>query len=652
MSGGVRADVNVVVGAWPSDASASWTAADVSRHLDRFGLDLAVVRSAEAVTYDAAAGNAALLKAVEGHPRLLPAFVLGPLDAGEHGPAASLPARLTSAGVRAVWLLPSRHGWSLTGPEAGSLQDVLRRAGLPVFVDLEETDWAGIDALCAALPAVDVVVAGVGYRTLRQALPVLDRRPRLHVDLSYLAALDGLELMVARYGASRLVFGTGAPVRDDAAPAFLLAHSDLTPAERAEVAGGTAARLLGLGGGSAGDPAGRRALSVPVDAGDRAAVSAGVVDGTLSVPARRVGTLPTGRGLPTVADDPAGSSPGDHPATAPAPADHGAPPPPARVVDGTLSVPARRVGTLPTGRGLPTIAAAPAAADAAEAAHVAGPAHLAGAAHGTEAACAADAAERPDIVDAHAHLGRWPSAWLPHPDPAALLAAYDRTGTGHAVISHLAAIWGGDTPAGNAAALAAAAAHPDRLSVWLVANPNRPQDAGLLAEQLRSPLVRGFKVHPDTHDCPIDDARLDWVWRLALEASVPVLAHGFAGTPHSDPLLFGSVAERYPELTLIVGHSGATVDGFRRTIDVGLRHPSLLAEICGSWMTGRWLRRLVAALGAGRVLHGTDACLIDPRYGAGRVLGAGLDPADLALVLGGNARRVLGLPAPSPLGGH
>ncbi|TDC50688.1 hypothetical protein E1212_14085 [Jiangella ureilytica] len=582
---GIRVDANVVAGPWPSDASASWTADDVERHLDRFTLSCALVRSALAVTYDAPSGNASLLKEVEGHPRLLPSFVLGPLDCGEHGADPV-------AGARAIWLLPARHGWSITGPEAGSLQDVLRRAGLPVFVDLEETDWAGIDALCEALPSVDVVVAGIGYRTLRQAFPVLDRHSRLHVDLSYLAALDGLELFVSRYGAGRVLLGTGAPVRDDAAPLFLLSRSALSPSEQAEVAGGTAARLLGLAGDPTGDPTGDPAGDPARDAtGDPTGDSAGDPAGD---PARD----PTG--------DP-GGDPGGDPAG-----------------DGALSVPALRVGSHPTGRGLTT--ARPHADTVAD--------------------------DVPDIVDAHAHLGSWPSSWLPHPDADALLTAYDRTGTGHAVISHLSSIWGGDTPAGNAAALAAATAHPDRLSVWLVANPNRPQDAALLAEQLESPLVRGFKVHPDTHDCPMDDARLDWVWRLAVDAGVPVLAHGFAGTVHSDPLLFGAVAARYPDLTLIVGHSGATVDGFRRTIAVGQQHPSTLAETCGSWMTGRWLRRLVEALGADRVLHGTDACLIDPRYGVGRVLGAGLSAEDQALVLGGNARRVLGLPAPSPLGGH
>ncbi|PZF84244.1 amidohydrolase family protein [Jiangella anatolica] len=603
---GVRIDANVVVGPWPSDASASWSVSDVEAHLDRFGLGFAVVRSAVSVTYDAALGNAALLEAVAGHPRLMPAFVLGPLDAGEHGP---LPAS-----VRAVWLLPARHGWSLTGPEAGSLHDVLRRAGLPVFVDLEETDWTALDALCAALPTVDVVVAGIGYRTLRQALPVMDRRPRLHLDLSYLAALDGLELFVERYGASRLLLGTGAPVRDDAAPLFLLSRSGLSATDRATVAGGTAARLLGLSDDAAGSPDGP-----PVDAaGSPAATSPAAVHATFTRPTPRVGALPAGR-EPTTTNGPAPATADKIPADATSPA---------------------------TADEIPADATSPTTADKI-------PADATVRASGAEPPDTW--AELPDIVDAHAHLGRWPSSWLPHPDVGALLAAFDRTGTGHAVISHLAAIFSGDAPGGNAAALAAAEAHPDRLSVWLVANPNRPQDAGLLAEQLTSPLVRGFKLHPDTHDCPIDDPGYDWIWRLAADAGAPVLAHGFAGTAHSDPLLFGAVAERYPVLPLIVGHSGATVEGFRRTIDVGTRHPSILAETCGSWMTGRWLRRLVDALGADRVLHGTDACLIDPRYGVGRVLGAGLDPADLALVLGGNARRVLGLPArsPSPLaGGH
>lgn len=512
----MRVDVNVLVGPAPTDAHAPWTADDVERHAERFGLSLALVRHTSSLDYDPAEGNRRLLAELSGRPRLAPCFVLGPLESGEHGPAAALPRALADARVAGVWLYPRRHGWAVHGTESQLLLKALRECVLPVFIDLDEADWAGVDLLASALPDQDIVVCGLGYRTLRQAVSVLDRRARVHVDLSYTASVDGLELLVERYGAQRVLLGTGAPIRDDAAPWFVLDRSELTAVDRAAVSGGNARRLLSQS---------------TIQLTDRA-----------------------------------------EPATRAASAD------------------------------------APRA-----------------------------------IVDAHGHLGRWPSSWLPRPDAAGLLAALQRTGTVHAVVSHMAALWT-DTLTGNDDAIAAAASHPESLSVYVVANPNHPQDEDRLREQLRSPQVRGIKVHPDIHSVPLDDARFRWIWDIAEEHRVAVLAHAFGLTDHSDPYLFAAVAEQRPTLVLLVGHSGATVDGFRRTIEVAQGHPNLIAETCGSWMTGRWVRQLVDALGPERVVHGTDACLIDPRYGVGRVVGADLSTAERAAVLGGNARRIFNLP--------
>ncbi|WDZ82663.1 amidohydrolase family protein [Micromonospora cathayae] len=520
-------DVNVTVGPWPTDDHEQWSTGDVSAHCDRFGLAAVVVRHSVAVRYDPAEGNRRLAAelAAAADPRLLPGYVLGPLDSGEHGAPADLPERLRADGVRAVWLFPRSHGWSLAGPEARSLLGALRRAGLPVLVELDEVDWSEVDELAAAAPELNVVVCGVGYRSLRQLVSVLDRRPSVHVDLSFLASQDGLELLVGRYGPGRLLWASGAPSRDPAGAAYLWRHSDLDGAARAAVAGGNARRLLGL-------PA----------------------------------------------------------AGAPPSVDPGWP---------------------------------------------AGPGG--------------------DVVDAHGHIGAWPSCWVPRESADDLVAAMDRAGTTQAVISDLLGIWA-DPVAGNARMLAATAGHPGRLYGYLVASPHRPQDEPLLERQLREPAVRGFKVHPHTHECALDDRRYEWIWALARRHGVPVLGHGFAGTWHSDPYLFGAVAERHPDLVLLVGHSGATVEGFRRTIEVCRRHPNVYAETCGSWLTGRWLGRLVDALGPQRVLHGTDACFIDQRYGLGRVHGAALTDHQRALVLAGNARRLLQLPLPPqrllPQGGN
>jgi len=46
------------------------------------------------------------------------------------------------------------------------------------------------------------------------------------------------------------------------------------------------------------------------------------------------------------------------------------------------------------------------------------------------------------------------------------------------------------------------------------------------------------------------------------------------------------------------------------------------------------------------VIFSSDIPFIDLRYSLGRVLNAGLTPAEQALVLGGNIRRLVGLAAP------
>jgi len=227
-----------------------------------------------------------------------------------------------------------------------------------------------------------------------------------------------------------------------------------------------------------------------------------------------------------------------------------------------------------------------------------------------------------------------------------ILAQMDRCGVSAISVSSLLAI-GPDAPNGNDEAVTAARTSDGRIVVYAVANPHRPDLSATLEEQLQLPEVVGLKIHPDTHHCPADDSAYDWVWRLAQATGSVVLAHTFAGTPWSDPLRFGRVAERFPDVRIILAHAGVTPDGFRRSIDVCTRHAQFVVDTSGSYMTGHWIRRLVEELGPDRVLYGSDTPFIDLRYGLGRVIGAGLDDDTLRLVLGGNARALLGTRAAS-----
>lgn len=517
-------DVNASIGPWPHGNAPELDAASLVARMDRLGIEQALVHHSTAWLYDPSTGNRRLLREIEGEPRLSPCFVVGPLETEEYGDPAGFAMALAAVGVRAVRVYPRDHGWTLAGDESQLLFRTVADAGLPVFVDLSQTDWRSVSALAAREPELRIVICSVGYRELRVLLPLLDLHPHLACDLSYFSAHRGVEVIVRTFGAGRLLFATGMPGCEAAGGVACLAWADLDDESRGAIGAGNAERLLGL------EP------------------------------------------------------------LAPIRLEH---------VGGTI----------------------------ADTSH--------------EAMLAGQPLEELDVFDVHGHLGAWLAFWLPQQGVESILAQMDRCGVGGISVSSLLAI-GPDALHGNEEALAAARASDGRIFVYAVANPHRPDLSAVLERQLRLPEVVGLKIHPDTHTCAADDPAYDWVWQLAQRTESVVLAHSFAGTPWSDPSRFGLVAERFPDVRIIVAHAGVTPDGFRRSIDICTRHPQLVVDTSGSYMTGYWIRRLVDEIGPDRVLYGSDTPFIDLRYGLGRVVGAGLDDDTLRLVIGGNARALFG----------
>ncbi len=247
-----------------------------------------------------------------------------------------------------------------------------------------------------------------------------------------------------------------------------------------------------------------------------------------------------------------------------------------------------------------------------------------------------------DIVDAHAHVGPWFNFFTPEPTADSMLRVMDRCGVRLAVVSATHAI-AGEVEAGNAEVAAMARQHPGRFAGYAVFNPHLPQSLADVERTLDAPGMVGIKIHPDVQGYAVGGPLYAPAFDLAARRGVPILTHTYADSAFSDPLMFEAIAARWPEVSIILGHAGVTGEGHRRAMAVAAKHPNLYLELCGSFTTGLWIRRMVAAAGAERVLYGSDFPFIELRYGLGRVVFAGLDEAELRLVLGGNARRLLAL---------
>ena len=186
---------------------------------------------------------------------------------------------------------------------------------------------------------------------------------------------------------------------------------------------------------------------------------------------------------------------------------------------------------------------------------------------GSQRADAASASRRRRvIVDAQVHLWRaeapnrpWPAggaarAQLPEPfTHDRLLAMMDEAGVDRAII--VPPSWEGDR---NDYALDAVRAHPDRFWVMGRIPLKDKQASGLLAEWKEQPGMLGVRLTFLRQQASwLRDETAAWFWPAAERAAIPVMVLAARMSELS------AVAERHPQLTLIIDHMGISGEALK-----------------------------------------------------------------------------------------
>lgn len=155
--------------------------------------------------------------------------------------------RLRENRVAAVRLMPQAHRYPMNRVAWGGLLDALSEQRLPVLLSLEQgCAWEHVYDLLADYPQLTCVLCDIGTWSMdRFTYPLLERYPNVRLETGMLAITDGgVEGVVSRFGAGRLVFGTGFPRRYAEAAMLQLTHADIAAADRAAIASGNLRQLL------------------------------------------------------------------------------------------------------------------------------------------------------------------------------------------------------------------------------------------------------------------------------------------------------------------------------------------------------------------------------------------------------------------------
>jgi predicted TIM-barrel fold metal-dependent hydrolase len=237
---------------------------------------------------------------------------------------------------------------------------------------------------------------------------------------------------------------------------------------------------------------------------------------------------------------------------------------------------------------------------------------------------AAQPERRRMIVDAQVHVWK-PQApdrpWVPGrvpqlPEPFTiekLVPMMDEAGVDRVVI--VPPSWEGDR---NDYALDAVKRYPDRFAVMGRIPLQDPKSAALLPKWKEQPGMLGIRVTFQRNLAAwLTDGTADWFWPAAEKAGLPVMFLASGQSPQ-----FARIAERHPQLILIIDHMGLTADvaknmpeAIGQTVALA-KYPNVSCKVSSAPTHSSepypfrdmkpHLRRVIEAFGPQRCYWGTD----------------------------------------------
>ena len=250
------------------------------------------------------------------------------------------------------------------------------------------------------------------------------------------------------------------------------------------------------------------------------------------------------------------------------------------------------------------------------------------------------------IIDCHCHAGKGDQMTAPWNTNAPIKKYLRRAWAAGIDKTIILAPLHGNYQQANMQVARIVARDPDRLIGFAFVHAKR--DAGHILTMVKYAVTRwgfrGIKVHG------VESMPTREVCETARALRLPVLVDVI-----SRPWVVDMFAPEYPDVNFIIAHLGSFTDDWRAHQQVTYqlaRYPNVYADTSGV----RQFDYLVQAIkrgGPGKVLFGSDGPWLHPGLELHKIRLLGLPPQEEALVLGGNALRLLqgvrGAPRPATM---
>ncbi len=262
-------------------------------------------------------------------------------------------------------------------------------------------------------------------------------------------------------------------------------------------------------------------------------------------------------------------------------------------------------------------------------------------------------AGREPLIEVHAHFLH---AQCGRKDWRERNAARLRAGTRIGITVHVASIlgtWGHTSPIyfpsprdaslGNDEMLMLQEREGDRVRSYVTVNPNDGEHALAEIERCMRRGAIGIKLAASRR---ADDPLVDPIAAEAARRRVPILQHvwqhrrrDWPGQEASDGVELARLATRHPEVPFILAHIGGGGD-WQHTLPAVAELPNVYVDLSGSGVDRGMLDRTVTAVGASRMVWGSDLTMETGLAKLWALDVIGLSREDIAAIRWRNAARI------------
>lgn len=216
--------------------------------LTEAGIKGGVVTSAFAMKVDQYQGNEELAKTIKDDDAFWPCMVATPdMFLDELEGEVYLKKMVEANKVVAAKMIPSYYHHSVEEYCIGNMLDALSRHNIPLFVWHIDTGFDGIDRICQAHPALNVVLDSMDRKLLYHARDyyfLLKNHNNFYIETHNLVLFNEIEEIYRMFGGEHLLYGSYSPYACPDFSIYPIIEADLPESIKQKILAGNARRIF------------------------------------------------------------------------------------------------------------------------------------------------------------------------------------------------------------------------------------------------------------------------------------------------------------------------------------------------------------------------------------------------------------------------